>query len=193
MLVKEPVLKKIPQKTAIEILGRYQQERSFREQVSPELTPVELINQLYQQKQWQNLVSFLCYALRPTEAIWWGYLCIDTLDSPLTDVQSQTVTVVEHWLHAPDETHRRAAEIVIKQVGLDNPAGWLAQAVFWSGGSITPLDAPENPAPPFLFCPAIAGAISLAAVLPDGAKGEKRYRQFIQMGIDIANGGTGKR
>ena len=192
MLVSAATLKKIPQTRATDILIRYQQEPAFRQTVTPDMTPVELINQLYDGNQWQDVVVFLCHSLFAREAIWWGYSCVTTREKKLPPEQLQTRDIVYRWLTDSTEQHRRLAELEVKKAGLDNACGWLAQAVFWSGGSITPLNGPESPAPAYLYSYAVAGAVCLAALLPDGSEGEKRYRQFIKIGINIAAGGSGR-
>ena len=192
MLVKKQTLKKIPQLRAIDILKRYQQDKSLRSLVDTETTPVDLLNALERKKRFYELVTFICHSLQSMESIWWGYLCVCQVKNDLPDIQQKTLDVVKCWLHEPVEAHRRLAEVAVKRVELDNACGWLAQAVFWSGGSITPVNAPESPAPPYLYSHAVAGAICLAAVLPDGRYGEKRYRQFIESGIKIADGGDGR-
>ncbi|MFK0572743.1 DUF6931 family protein [Endozoicomonas sp.] len=191
MLVTKQTLKKIPQSLATDILQRYEQDRSFRALVYPAMTPVELINLLAQEKMQQELVVFLSHCLLAMESIWWGYLCIDSTGLSLPETEQKTLDVVRRWLHQPVEEYRRMAEIAAQQAGLDNACGWLAQGVFWSGGSITPVNGPQSPAPAWLYAHAVAGAICLAAVLPDGREGDKRYRQFIDMGIDLADGGRG--
>ncbi len=195
-LVTKKGLKKIPQPLATDILQRYEQDRSFRKLVDPAMTPVQLINRLAEEEMYQELVIFLSHCLLAMECIWWGYLCVESLcesaGQPLSETEQKTLDVIKRWLHEPVEPHRRLAEIAVQQAGLDNACGWLAQGVFWSGGSITPVNGPPNPVPPWLYAHAVAGAICLAAVLPDGREGEKRYRQFIAMGIDIADGGKGR-
>ena len=126
------------------------------------------------------------------ECIWWGYSCIRFLCDDLPEIQGKALEICFRWLQEPTEANRRLAELSAKQCELDNACGWLAQAVFWSGGSITPVNGPESPAPPYLYSHAVAGAICLAAVLPDGRKGEANYKDCIASGIDIANGGTGR-
>lgn len=192
MLIKTSSLKKIPYQHAVDILQRYQQDKSLKAQVSVEMSPVQLINQLYDNEQWYELVTFLCHALPARESIWWGYSCIQSLGSDLPEIQKKALDIIFRWLQEPTEANRRLAELLVKQCELDNACGWLAQAVFWSGGSITPVNGPESPAPPFLYSHAVAGAICLAAVLPDGSKGESNYKDCIASGIDIASGGTGR-
>ncbi|WP_062268607.1 DUF6931 family protein [Endozoicomonas arenosclerae] len=188
MLIDKLDLKKIPQPKATDILCRYQQSSSFKQQVDRNSSPVELANQLYDNSQWQDLIVFLCHALPSIECIWWGYQSVLSLDMPVQDIQKNAKNVVAQWLKKPEETHRRMAEVAASQAGLDNPWGWLAQAVFWSGGSITPVNGPECPAPAFLYSHAVAGALGLAAVLPDGKEQEARYEKFIRDGIRIADG-----
>lgn len=192
MLVKKETLKKIPQPKATEILTRYQQDKSLRTKISPEMTPVDLINMLDKEKRFNELVIFLCHSLPSVEAIWWGYLCVYQRRQEMPESEQKALDVINRWLHEPVESHRRLAEVAVHRVGLDNACGWLAQAVFWSGGSITAVNGPESPAPPYFYSHAVAGAICLAALLPDGQQGEKRYRQFIGAGIDIADGGDGR-
>lgn len=192
MLIKTPSLKKIPYQHAVDILLRYQQDKSLKAKVSAGMAPVQLINQLYDNQQWFELVTFLCHALPVRESIWWGYSCILFIENERTDIEQKTLDICFRWLQEPTEANRRLAELSVKQCELDNACGWLAQAVFWSGGSITPVNGPESPAPPFLYSHAVAGAICLAAVLPDGSKGESNYKDCIASGIDIANGGTGR-
>ena len=182
-------LKKIPQQKATEILVRYQQEPDFKKAIDPDLTPVALIEQLYQNEQWQEVVVFLCHSLFAKETIWWGYRCVSTIKETLPLDEQKSLPVIYQWLTDSTEAHRRLAELEVKKRGLDNAIGWLAQAVFWSGGSITPLNGPESPAPPYLYSHAVAGAICLATLLPDGQNGEQRYKQFIDLGLTIAAGG----
>ncbi|WBA83891.1 hypothetical protein [Endozoicomonas sp. GU-1] len=191
MLVTKPSLKKIPQPLATDILQRYEQDRALQKWVDPSLTPVAFINRLAGETMHQELVIFLSHSLLALECIWWGYLCIEKAGIPLSETEQKALDVVRRWLQEPIEIHRRLAEITAQQAGLDNACGWLAQGVFWSGGSLTPVNGPQSPAPSWLYAHAVAGAICLAAVLPDGRQGNKRYRQFIAMGIDIADGGKG--
>ena len=64
-------------------------------------------------------------------------------------------------------------------------------AAFWSGGSLAPPDALEvKPAEDFT-AKAVAGAVMMAAGL-DALERDARSRRFIECGLDIANGGTGR-
>ncbi|MCL6271450.1 hypothetical protein M3P05_16130 [Sansalvadorimonas sp. 2012CJ34-2] len=195
ILTTNSELRKIPQTRALEIIERYQVEKELREQIDPGISPVELICQWLKEEMYNEVVTFLCHALPAREAVWWGCLCLqlvtDPSDNPLPQDQQQALDAAERWVREPTEANRRSAEARSKRAELDNAAGWLAQSAFWSGGSITPIDAPASPVPPYLYSHAVAGAVCLAAILPDGSKARENYKRMIGIGLDIADGGNG--
>ncbi|MGY0217418.1 DUF6931 family protein [Endozoicomonadaceae bacterium StTr2] len=199
MKIKIPdSLKKIPQLTALEIIERYQVDKSLRQQIAADQSPTELIRQWLDQDQLNDVVTFICHALPAREAVWWGCLCLRLIDDAaaetLTLDQQQALEAAEQWVRDPIEANRRIAEARAQKAELDNAAGWLAQSAFWSGGSITPIDGPSSPVPPYLYSHAVAGAICLAAVLPDGEaeRVHRNYHRMITIGLDIADGGNGR-
>ncbi len=189
---KIQALRKIPQEYAHDIINRYQVDKSLREKISPDQSPHALINQWLKEENYNQLVIFLCHALSAREAVWWGCLCLRMVEQKLNEEQQQALSAAESWVHESTEANRRISETRAKRAELDNAAGWLAQAAFWSGGSITPIDAPDNPAPPYLYSHAVAGAICLSAVLPDASNGKKNYKAMIRIGLNIADGGNGR-
>ncbi|WP_375792741.1 DUF6931 family protein, partial [Vibrio crassostreae] len=50
---------------------------------------------------------------------------------------------------------------------------------------------PIVPPPQYLYAQAVAGSINLTAVLPEGKQAKQRYKLFIEMGLNIAQGGNG--
>ena len=166
--------RKIPQNFAVEIIERYQVNRELRDTISPVASPAELISDWLNQQQFNEVVTLLCHALPAREAIWWGCLCVRMVSNSARNAlpadQQQALEAAECWVQEPTEANRRIAEVRAKKAELECAAGWLAQSVFWSGGSITPVDAPASPAPDYLYSHAVAGAICLAAVLPDGQR-----------------------
>ncbi len=189
-------LRKIPQAAALEIAERYEVDKELCKQINPELSPSELICKWFKAGQFNEVVTFICHALPAREAVWWGILCLqlvtDEADNALPIEQQQALDAAEKWVREPTEANRRSAEARAKRAELDNAAGWLAQSAFWSGGSITPIEAPASPVPPYLYSHAVAGAICLAAVLPDGGKVKDNYKRMIAIGLDIADGGNGR-
>lgn len=66
-----------------------------------------------------------------------------------------------------------------------HPVGALALAAFASGGSLSPSGLPDAPAPPALTGTALVGALLTAGRRPDP---QPDYRQFVQLGLDVAHG-----
>ena len=184
-ILKSP-LRKIPYPTAIQILQRYEQSADFKAQVYADTTPVELIRQSYRDKQWQELITFLCHALPVSETICWGYQWLIETKLSFSPEENQALDRVKLWLIQPSETHRRLAEIAAGQAGLASPCGLLAQAVFWSGGSITPVNGPDCPAPAYLHSHAVAGAIYMTCLLSQPEEAEPLLKQAIKSGLSFA-------
>ena len=186
-------LLKIPQEKALTIIGRYQTGQEIKKEVDPRYSPGEVIEYWLQQEKYNEIVTFLCHALPTREAIWWGCLCVRLAarDASLPDDQWQALEAAESWVRSPSEANRRVAEALAQRIGLESAAAWLAQSAFWSGGSITPQDGPPCQAPPYLYAHSVAGAIAIAAILPDGNKAKRHFKEMIRMGMDIANGGNG--
>jgi hypothetical protein len=93
---------------------------------------------------------------------------------------------VLRWVLDPTEEHRRAAERAGADAA-DLPAGYLAQAVFFSGGSLIAPNLPVVEPPPFLANRVIAGAILMAAGQSPIDRDEQ-LRLFVHWGADVADG-----
>lgn len=111
----------------------------------------------------ESAIGFVAHALPAREAVWWGCLClwdvVRPVPPPSVDV---ALAACLRWVFEPVEGHRRAAERAAAEAG-DVPVGYLAQAVFYSGGSVLGPDLPVASPPPFLTNRLIAGAVLLVA------------------------------
>jgi hypothetical protein len=140
-----------------------------------------------------DAARFLAHALPKREAVWWACLAARAAlgDEP-PETLRQAVETAEAWVYRPNEDNRRAAMGAATAAGSDNPASWAARGAFWSGGSLTPPDAPVVPPGETLIAQAVAGAVCLAAVQREPARAAEKYRGFTTQGLDIAAGGTGR-
>ncbi|MCV6605683.1 MAG: hypothetical protein OIF34_10285, partial [Porticoccaceae bacterium] len=130
-------LLKIPQARASEITSRYELDKAFQPLLQPDASPMAFLRTLHEAGHFNAIVTFLAHALPPREAIWWGCCCLEQLVEPLPELQQKALQTARNWVQEPSEEHRRIAENYAQRAELDNAAGWLAQATFWSGGSIT--------------------------------------------------------
>ena len=179
---------KVPYPKAYQITERYQLSEDAQKILSNEHSPASFIDALEEESLYQDTVVFLAHALPPRECVAWGLACCREMGDQYNAQERVALAAAKIWCNHPDEINRRFAEQAAKKAELQTPPGWVAQAAFWSGGSITAQDAPAVPPPPWLYCHAIAGAVNLAAVLPDGVEIDKRYPLFLKKGLTIAKG-----
>ena len=133
-------------------------------------------------------VKFLTQALPKRDAIAWTLQCLEN-GSPF-EASSKTHAAIQAtraWLENSTEDHRRAAHVAAEAAGLGTPAGCLALAVFFSGGSLGPkhLEHPISP-PDDLTGKALAGALLLAAVGNEPENAASRLSAFVESGLALA-------
>lgn len=148
----------------------------------------EFYQALHDKGFYKDAVRLLAYLLPKREAVWWGSLCVWQVGRPRppkeTDAALQAAVT---WVLDPSEPHRQAAQKA-GDLAKGTPAGQLALAAAWSGGSMTPPELPAAPPPPFLTNQLVAAVILDAANRGAPAKRSLRYLQFLQWGHDVADG-----
>ncbi|OQX38026.1 MAG: Twin-arginine translocation pathway signal [Oceanospirillales bacterium LUC14_002_19_P2] len=182
---------KIPHALADDILALYQPSDSTLACREDGQSPATFIEALNNAGHYPDLIIFLAHALPVREAIWWACCCTDNR-SDWNEAEIRAIQAACAWVSVPDETNRRHAEAMAQAAGLETAPGWVSQAAFWSGGSLIEKGQPAVQPPPNLYAHAVAGAINLCAVLPDGAEAEHRYPDFVRIGLNIASGGNGR-
>jgi hypothetical protein len=88
----------------------------------------------------------------------------------------------------PSDAQRRSALKSAEAAELNNPAGLIGMAVFFSGGSLAPAGVNEVPPEPHLCPDAVANSILLAAVMTTPTQADARYARFFELGFEVANG-----
>ncbi len=184
-------LLKVPHESAQAILNLYEANPALLALLSEAHTPYQLIQAAIEQNLFADAITFLAHGLPVREAVWWASNCAASRHD-WSEEELGAIRAAKAWVHTPDETSRRFAEEMAKISGLQTGAGWTAQAAFWSGGSMTAASDPVVPPPPYLYAQAVAGCINLSAVLPNGEHAEQRYHTFLEMGLNIAQGGNGQ-
>lgn len=181
---------KIPYKNVQDIFNNYTVSESSVEIAQLNSSPLQFIQALEQAQQWHELMLFFAHALPQREALWWGYCCASYCNH-WQAAEKEILNIAQRWITNSSESERYNAQEMVKIVGLENGAGWLAQAIFWSEGSMLSPDDPSILAPPFLYAQALAGCVDLCALLPESDQTEDKYHRFCLIGLNIANGGNG--
>jgi hypothetical protein len=103
--------------------------------------------------------QFLGLSLPRYEAIAWAARALGS-HSTSEPADAEAVRAIHHWLHEPSDPKRRVAGSAAEAIREATPAKLCATAVWLSGGSLTPVDAPPIAAPRHA-----TGLLAAAAVL----------------------------
>jgi hypothetical protein len=134
-----------------------------------------------------DAIRFLASALPKREAVFWGILCVKHAIAKPAPEAAKAIAAAEAWVKDQSESTRRAAESAAEAAGYSTPAGCLAAASFWSGGSIAPPHLAPVPPKDELTASAVAGAILLASIAAPGGP-ELAKAKFVSLGADVASG-----
>jgi len=159
----------------------------------PGLAPAAFLEELLSAGRLSDAVPFLAYALPKREAVWWACLSArSALDEGAAAETRAALEAAEAWVYRPTDENRRAAFARAEAAKFNSPSAWAAVGAFWSGGSMAPPDAPAVPPPAHLTGVAVSGAITLAAVMKDPETADEKRLRYIEIAVDIANGGDGR-
>jgi hypothetical protein len=153
----------------------------------PEHEPLEYFQTLLEEERFTDAVRLLSHSLPRREGIWWALVCAKSTagEQPEPAVKS-ALDATEHWITHPGDESRRAAMRAAETATFRTAAGCAALAVFFSGGSIAPPEAPAVPPGEFLTAKAVAGAVIAAAVAVEPQRAPERFQGFIAHGLEVA-------
>lgn len=184
-----PPLTKIEAKTAAEVCARFELSEPAKKLPRDGLSPGAFLERLIAERHTHDAVRFLAYALPKREAVWWATRCARLAGGPVLPPEQQAaLETTERWCAGPSEELRRAAMAASEKAELKSPAGCAALAVFFSGGSLGPPDAPVVPPADDLTARTVTGAVLMAAVVNEPEKAEQKYQRFLEQGLALASG-----
>ena len=190
----EKTYKKLPQVAAESLCQDIDLGDEAKALLKPELTPSQYIELLISNQHFVDAVRFLARALPKREATWWACLAVRrTLGEDAKAELVKALETAEHWVYKPLEENRRLCQAAAETAGFRHPASWAAMAAFWSSGSMAPPDVPAGPPAENFTGKAASGAVMLSAVLTEPEKAMEKYRLFLELGVDIACGGDGRK
>lgn len=158
-------------------------------------TPAALIAALISAGLAVDAIRVLAMALPRREAAWWACLAArDALPAASNPAaETAALAAAENWVFKPSEEHRRACFAPAQALEFATPAAYAAMAVFWSGGSLAPPDAPVVIPPGDTLTGTAAAAAALLAAAREPAAIKAHYEALLRQAVDIANGGSGRR
>ena len=185
-----PGLRSIPSPTALEAVPGFATGDAAAPPPAPGQTPRAYLEALAGGEHWPAAGAFLAAALPRREAVWWACRCARaTLDPAAAPPEAEAaLRAAEAWAAAPGDVNRRKALPAAEAADLGSPAGCAALAAFLSGGSLVPPPLKEVPPPAGACARAVAGAVTLAAAAAPAAEMGAFHRQFLQIGLAVADG-----
>lgn len=151
--------------------------------------PPEFLQQLITAGHQQDAVRFLARALPARESAWWACLSARHGVGDATPAELvAALELAEKWVFKPTDENRYSAQHAAESLDNGSPVYWAAMSVFWSGGSMAPVDVPEVPVDANMCAMAVSGAVLLAGLSDDVDESSRRYQLFLKQGIAIANG-----
>lgn len=186
-------LKKVSAKQAHEVCAQFELTAEARTLLDEQQSPDAFLDLLLKHGHLPDAIRLLAFGLPKREAVWWACQCVrDCLLPDAPPKFLEAVKAAEEWVKKPTEENRWAAKDPGERAGYDKAAAWPALGAFWSGGSMVPAHLPAMAPGPTFTGMAVSGAVLLGAVQRDPANAMELYKRYIDMGIDVANGGTGK-
>lgn len=166
-------------------------EEPLQMQIAQMHSAVAIIHTLVTSEQYAAAIKLLALGLPAREAVWWSYLSVAQLYKEESNhLITNALDIIKSWVYQPNQQTRRYAKVLADQLTLQIPLGWVATAVFWSGGSISPADSFEVEPEPMMCGHAVSNAILMTATSLKNTKDYFLY--FIKQGIHIAMGGNGQ-
>lgn len=153
--------------------------------IAPGLTPAAVVERLQAKDLHEDAMIFTAYVLTERDLAWWGCLCAwkEARPEPL-EKEAEAFRACLRWIQKPGEETRRAAAEAAAVAGLDTPAGAVAQAVFFSGGSISGPGLPEVKPAPEVMSNLILGALRVAAARENPKQLDGCFRRYVWLASD---------
>ena len=167
-------------------------EKDSQPLLKPGETLSGFIQELLKAFAFKDVIGVIAQALPPREAVYWACLCVrDVLDEKANPDDVLAIKAAEQWMINPNENDRYLNLQMAEKLEHATAAAWVANSVFWSGGSITPKGQAKVEPPEGIFGKSICGAVMLASATEDEKKTQNLQQRFIKRGVNIAQGGKG--
>jgi hypothetical protein len=187
-MIGEPLVR-IKAVTAAEVCAHFDLEEEARPLLRQGMGPREFVHALVAHKQYAAGIDFMAHALAAREAVWWGCLCLQhACGAKLAGPDKAAAAAAVEWVLRPTEQNRAAAKAPAETAGPSSPAGALARAANWTGGSLGPPHSAPVPPGPFMPATAVATAVKFAGIKVEPARIADTQRLFVELGMAIAEG-----
>jgi hypothetical protein len=183
------VLSQVTAKTAAEICRRFTLDAEAQGLLHDRLAPKQYLDLVIEKGHLQDAVKVLAYGLPKREAVWWACQCVRAVAGPSPPAKAvAALQAAEKWVATPTDDSRTACLAAAEAADFGTPAGCAALAAYWSGGSHAPPDAKLTPPAEDWTHHVVAGAVLVAAVLPEPEKRSEKLKKFLDLGVQVGSG-----
>jgi hypothetical protein len=175
--------------TTLELCERAELKEDVRKLALPDAPVRVFVQQLARDGQQTEAIAALAQLLPNRGCISWGLNSVRKVSATSnTPHAGPAFQAVEKWLADPTDELRRAAFEAGKRADLGTPAGALALAVFFSGGTMAPAEAPVAPIEPAPhLCAKVVALAMTAAVAWDPRNAAELRGAFLDAGFHLAD------
>lgn len=178
--------------TAAVVCARFPLGDEAKALLREDQSPRELLDTLREAGLRLDALRLVAHAFPKRSAIWWGVICLDreaeASPEPPTPAASGALDAARVWVVEPTDEHRRAAMPAGDAAGLDTPAGSLAAAAYFSGGSLNPPGLDPSPPPGHLTAELVFVALSVAAFAEPADRADARLEAFLGLAVELTRG-----
>lgn len=186
-------LVKVRAATAEELLVNIDLSDEASDYIVADTAPEISIVRLMDAGLYPDAVKLLAHGLPKREAVWWSCLCTRDIHNPQTDENnSKALHAAESWVKNPTEERRQICKRLGEATKYQTPASWAATAASWCHGSLAGDGEPAIEPPEHLYAHAVAGSVTLSAVLADPVDPTKSFKKYLAQGLSLARGGNGQ-
>ena len=187
-------LKKISKRLVSDVIERAGLDATSVAMLKPQQAIDEAVKVLAGARRFSDALKIVAHALPKRESVWWACTCCRAVTDESSHLDEiAAIQAAEIWVREPSDKNARAAYTLAEKLGFKTPGGWAAVSAFWSSSSLSPPDQPVVPPAPYLTGVAVAGAVTLAAVIEPVAKMTDRQERFLSYGLEIAAGGDARK
>ena len=179
-----------PTRSAAEVSRHLSLPSSAKELLRGDMPAHAYLAALLQHGDHESAIRVMPHVLAKPEAVWWGSLCLWEASRPSPEPPVDDVLgAVLRWLRDPSEANRQPfAEMAEAAGGPATPAGTLALASLYSGGTMGPPQFSCVPPPDHLTAILVSGSVLLAASRLKTISRDDALRHFLRWGTDVADG-----
>jgi hypothetical protein len=179
--IKTPGFAHVAGMTAAEVCRRFELSPAAEVLLDAKDTPERLYSLLLANGLHEDAIRLVAHSQPRKELVQWTLACAQVAYAPaVRPAEKEALAAVEAWLAEPKDARRKAAFEASEKARMDNPAGLLAAAVFFTGGNIAPPEAgQETPAPAGVAAQLAAAAVSVAASYGDPSQHQARMALFL--------------